>query len=84
MVLLDDAGQVLDSFIQNYPQLNETGWFSYEFLCFLHQTEAFMMFQEEYPSVPVVGDFVSRVLPDARTFPARRVVFFLGDSAASL
>lgn len=64
----------LDGFLMN----------SYVFLCFLDQTDAFMMFQEEYPSVPVVGDFVSRVLPDARTFPARRVVFFLGDSATCL
>ena len=34
--------------------------------------------QEAYSSLPVDGEFVSKVLPDACTFPARRVVFFLG------
>ena len=34
--------------------------------------------EEAYPSVPIGGRFVSKLLPDARTLPARRVVFFLG------
>eukprot|EP00435_Cladocopium_sp_Y103_P071363 s304_g37.t1 len=42
------------------------------------EDSAVVLLDEAYPSVPIGGRFVSKLLPDANTFPARRVVFFLG------
>eukprot|EP00434_Breviolum_minutum_P028788 symbB.v1.2.025461.t1/scaffold2453.1/size78854/6 len=42
------------------------------------QDSVVVLLDEAYDSLPVDGEFVSKVLPDACTFPARRVVFFLG------
>lgn len=52
----------------------------YSFLRKLGHPEdsAVVLLDEAYPSVPIGGRFVSKLLPDARTLPARRVVFFLG------
>ncbi|CAJ1391901.1 unnamed protein product [Effrenium voratum] len=42
------------------------------------QDSAAVLLDERHSSLPIAGHFISNLLPEARPFPARRAVFFLG------